>query len=197
MKVVGLTGGIGSGKSYVAKIFAGFGAKIIDADEVCRGIYEPGGACLDEVTKAFGRQILRADGTLDRGALGGIVFSDRAALDRLNKIAHKYIIQKIEETIDRFIKDKDQVVIIDAPQLYEAGMDARCDAVIAVTAPMETRLARIKARDGVSEQQAKERISMQYDDEFFAGHADYIIRNADGDPVREQAARIYQTLTEE
>lgn len=189
MKIIGLTGGIGSGKSYVAQRLRAMGYAVIDADAVSREIYTPGGECLREVTRAFGDGVLNSDGALDRGALAAIVFADPAALAKLNSIAHAYIREKMEAQIAAFTKNGEKGIILDAPQLFEAGINERCDAVIAVIAPMEQRLARIAERGGISQADARARIAAQHDDGFFRENADYVIDNADGaDPVGQLSA---------
>lgn len=196
MKIIGLTGGIGSGKSYVAQVLRSMGYAVIDADAVCRDIYTPGGECLREVAQAFGDGILNPDGTLDRGGLAAIVFADSAALERLNSIAHRYIREKMEEQIAAFTKKGEKGIILDAPQLFEAGINGRCDAVIAVIAPLEQRLARIAERDGMSEADARARIAAQHDDGFFRENADYVIDNADGADTVGQTAAIMREIGE-
>ena len=189
---VGLTGGMGAGKSYIASLFAENGFTVIDADEVCRGIYH--GECLREVADAFGEGVLKADGTLDRKALAGIVFNDRERLDTLNGIAHRYIDLRIKEMISSAGTPH---VLIDAPQLFEARVDRECDAVIYVYAPEKERIARVKERDGLSEEDIRKRMAMQLDDEFFRSRCEFIINNGDGQDARAQVNEITNSLERE
>jgi dephospho-CoA kinase len=187
--IVGITGGIGAGKSYVSAIFAERGFTVIDADEVCRGIYH--GECLGEVLDTFGEGVLTEDGNLDRKALGAIVFNDRAELDTLNGIAHRYI----DAEIKAMIKSAETPnVLIDAPQLFEAGVDKECDAVIYVYAPKEERIARVMARDGLSRSDVENRMKMQHDDEFFRSRCAFIINNGDGEDVAKQVNEIIKRI---
>lgn len=180
---------MGAGKSYIASLFREQGFTVIDADEVCRGIYV--GDCLDEVIAAFGEGVLKADGTLDRKALGAIVFNDRERLDTLNSIAHRYIDLRIKEMI---AEAKTDHVLIDAPQLFEAGVDRRCDRIIYVYAPEDERVARVKERDGLTEEEIKKRMAMQLDDDFFRSRCGFIINNREGGDVRSQVNEIINRI---
>ncbi len=180
---------MGAGKSYVASIFRKNGYTVIDADEVCRGIYV--GECLSEVIAAFGEGVLSPDGTLDRKALGAIVFNDRERLDTLNGIAHRYIHLQIKAMI---AEAKTPHVLIDAPQLFEAGVDRECDRIVYVWAPKEERIARVRARDGLAEEEIEKRMAMQLDDEFFRSRCAFIINNAEGEDVLCQVNEIIKRI---
>lgn len=187
--IVGLTGGMGAGKSYVASIFRDKGFTVIDADKVCRGIYH--GKCLAEVVDAFGEGILTKEGSLDRKALGAIVFNDRDKLDTLNGIAHRYIDAEIKSMIE---SAQTPHVLIDAPQLFEAGVDAECDSVIYVYAPKEERIARVLARDGLSRSEIENRMEMQLEDEFFRSRCAFIINNGGGEDAAAQVNKIIKHI---
>ena len=197
MKIIGLTGGSGSGKSYVAKLFTDKGMRLIDADQICREIYEPGGNCLAEVQEQFGKTVFTPDGLLNRRALAKIVFVDREKLERLNQIVHKYILQKIENFLETFTKDGEKYIIIDAPQLFEAGLETRCDYIISVIAPIRLRIKRIVARDGISVHEAEARIAMQHDDRFFSERSDYVIDNRDEADTVSQVSKICSNIMED
>ena len=177
MLTLGLTGPTGSGKAVVASLFASFGIPSIDTDAVYRDLLVPPSACLDELVEAFGDTIRNPDGTLCRRALASIVFSDRAALERLNAIAHRHILAEARRRIETLRGTGVPAVLLDAPQLYEAHAETDCDAVIAVIADRETRLRRIMVRDGIAESDALRRIDAQHSEAFFRSHADYIIEN--------------------
>lgn len=177
MLVIGLTGPTGAGKGTVAKLFASFGVQIIDADAVYHALLIPPSPCLDELTARFGSSILNPDKTLNRPALGAIVFSDQKALSDLNAITHRYVMEQIRSELDRLRKTQVKVALLDAPQLFEAGADRDCDVVVSVLADEERRLARITQRDGISPEAAQKRMAAQLPDEFFRRNASYIIEN--------------------
>ena len=125
----------------------------------------------------FGKQILLADGSLDRRALGGIVFSDPAAREKLNSITHRYVMEEVQGQMERFRREGVRVAVFDAPQLFEAGAHRACGAVVSVLADRGLRLERIIARDGLTAEAAMRRILAQKSDEFFKTHSDYIVEN--------------------
>lgn len=197
MKIIGLTGGIGAGKSYAAELFAKKGFTIIDADKISQEIYCKNGKCLAEVVAHFGRAILDGEGELDRKALAAIVFDDRQQLDALNQIAHRYIMSRIEQRLHDYQEQGVGYVLLDAPQLFEAGADQLCDYVVSVLAPTALRIERICLRDGLSKEQALERINKQYDDGFFIAHSDFIIHNDGKNDPAYQVTKICGFIMED
>ena len=179
MLVIGLTGPTGAGKGAVASIFAQYGIPVINADRVYHQLLIPPSPCLDELVRHFGRTILADDGTLNRRALGEIVFSSPAALDNLNTIAHRYVMEEIRLQLDVLRRQKLRAAVLDAPQLFEAGANRDCGVIISVLADANLRLERIVARDGIDADLAYRRIAAQKKDEFFRSHSDYIIENND------------------
>jgi dephospho-CoA kinase len=177
MLVIGLTGPTGAGKGAVAAIFEGYGIPVINADRVYHELITPPSSCLRELREAFGKGILLPDGSLDRRTLGGIVFNDPAARERLNAITHRYVMEEVKTRMERFRRDGIPVVVFDAPQLFEAGAQKACTAVISVLADRGLRLERIMVRDNISAEAAMRRILAQKSDEFFRAHSDYIIEN--------------------
>ena len=177
MLVIGLTGPTGAGKGAVASIFAQYGIPVINADRVYHELITPPSSCLQELVEAFGKQILLADGSLDRRALGGIVFSDPAARERLNSITHRYVMEEVKGQMERLRREGVPVAVFDAPQLFEAGAHKACGAVVSVLAERGLRLERIIARDNLSAEAAMRRILAQKSDEFFKTHSNYIIEN--------------------
>ncbi|HBT47257.1 MAG TPA: dephospho-CoA kinase [Peptococcaceae bacterium] len=166
MKVIGLTGGIASGKSTVAGILASLGAKVIDADMIAREIVEPGRPAWEDIKAAFGEEYLRADGTVDRRALGSLVFRDPEAREKLNAITHLRIKEEIVRRLKALHKeDPEGVVVVEAALLLEAGMERTVDEVWVVTAPEEVRLKRLMERDNLSLEEARRRIEAQWPDE--------------------------------
>lgn len=161
MVTVGLTGGIGSGKSTVSRLLAGHGAVVVDADLVAREVVEPGTPGLKAIVEEFGDQVLRPDGALDRAALGELVFSDPQALARLNAIVHPLIGQRTTELLEQAAAAGTDVVVHDVALLVENGLAPLYDAVVVVVAEPETQLARLTRLRGMSEDEARRRIAAQ------------------------------------
>ena len=159
---VGLTGGIGSGKSEVARRLASYGAMIIDADRLAREVVEPGTDGLAAVVDVFGDEVLAADGSLDRPALGRIVFGDEAARRRLEAIIHPRVRARAGELEKAAVAaDPDVVVVHDIPLLVETGQAAGFDAVVVVDAPEEVQIDRLTRVRGISPEDARVRVAAQ------------------------------------
>lgn len=174
MKLVGICGGSGTGKTTICSRLTALGAYVIDADRVAREILRP--PVLERLSRAFGEEILRPDGSLDRKRLGEIVFSDEEKLKKLNEITHPLITHEILDDIERH-REQYAVVVVDAAVLQEAGLDRLCNRTVAVLAPLETRLSRIVARDGLSREAALSRIRAQKDDTYYIEHTDFAVCN--------------------
>ena len=177
--IVGLTGQTGAGKSTVSRVFANNGFAVINADSIARLVVEKGSKCLDEISDYFGSGILNPDSTLNRKALASVVFTDRCKLDSLNTIIYPYITGEILRQIKRFSENGEKLILLDAPTLFESHADDFCEIIISVLAEPETRKLRIIERDGLTSQQAENRMNSQLDAEFFISHSDYIIDNDD------------------
>jgi dephospho-CoA kinase len=191
MIVLGLTGPSGAGKGEVARRLQSLGAHVIDADAVYHALLVPPSPCLDALCARFGKEILTDAGELDRKKLGSIVFSDKSALNDLNAIAHRYVMERVRKELSALQKSGRALAVLDAPQLVEAGAERDCDAVIAVLAAKETRLLRITARDGIDRDAALRRINAQHTDAFFRERSDYIIENnGDADELLPAIERI-------
>ncbi len=175
--VIGMTGPTGSGKSTVGKLLCEKGFKIVDADKVARRVTEKGSPTLGSLCSAFGDDILQMSGELNRAALAEKAFSDRESLEKLNSITHPAIIDLIKQEIEALKASGETKIILDAPQLFEAGAQNLCDFILSVLADKETRLERIKRRDGLTDEQAESRISAQKSDEFFVENSDFVIYN--------------------
>jgi len=176
MLVIGLTGGIASGKSTVAGILADLGARIIDADKIAREIVEPGKPAWEEIKLTFGPQYLKFDGSIDRRALGNLIFSDATARQKLNAITHPLIKKEIADRIAVYRKQEPSgVIVIEAPLLLEAGMQPMVDEIWVVTAPEEVRLKRLMARDNLSWGAALQRLKSQLPEEERLKYATRII----------------------
>lgn len=171
---VGLTGGTGTGKSSVSRIFKENGFEILDFDLISRQVCGRGSKCLEEICLNFGRGILNEDLTLNRKSLGAIVFADKEKLDILNSITHKYILLRSEEILR---ESKSENFVFDAPLLFETKLEKKCDCVVSVLSSVEKRAERIVKRDSISYEYALKRINSQRDDEFYIEKSDYIIYN--------------------
>jgi len=162
MILVGLTGGIATGKSTVAKMFKRCGAIVIDADELAREVVEPGKPAWHAIVNTFGRQVVRPDRSLDRHVLGAMVFQNRSKLRQLERIIHPRVAREQQRIVRRIAKRKPHAVVIyEVPLLFEAGVDKRVDKIIVVTADRYTQIARLKKRNGLSRAEAIRRISSQ------------------------------------
>jgi dephospho-CoA kinase len=199
LKVIGITGGSGTGKSSVTRYFSQKNIAVIDADLLAREVVLPNTPCLAEITAAFGEDMLLPDGSLNRKKLGKLVFSNPDRLALLTSITQKYINDEIlirisayqnnPVTLDKEGKEVPlKGVIIDAPLLFESGFHKICDAVVAVLADMDLRITRISQRDNISKEDAKMRIMAQKEDTFYSDQADFILyNNGDYDELYLQA----------
>ena len=181
MPVIGITGGVATGKSTVAALFRERGAVVFSADEAAREVVQLGSPILRTIAEAFGPQYLLPSGELDRAKMGALVFSDPEARGRLESITHPAILQLLQEQIAEARRTQPGALItVEAPLLYEAGMDDWFDKVVVVAAPEETQLARLLARTGMTEEEARRRIASQMPLGEKEARADYVVHN-DGD----------------
>ncbi len=195
---VGLTGGIGSGKSTVAAALGRRGARVIDADCIARRLVEPGGAAFASVVERFGRAILGADGTLDRSRLAAIAFSDVSALADLNEITHPLIAAEVLERADELevVAGNEGVVVLDQPLLTRVAVAAyHLDLVVVVDTPTETAVARLVRHRGFTEDDARARVASQIGREERLVFADLVVDNAGAvDDLEEQVERLWAEL---
>lgn len=179
-KIIGLTGRSGSGKGAVCEIFARHGIPSIDTDAVYHDILDSNGPCTDELVATFGKDILNQNGLVDRKKLGATVFGKPNTgdlLNSLNAITHKYIMTRTREMVRALAESGATAVLIDAPQLFEAGVDRECDLVLGVIASPALCMERITERDGIDHKAASRRLESQHDDAFFRTHCDAVIEN--------------------
>ena len=196
---VGLTGGLASGKSLVAEFFERRGARVIRADEIAHQLMAPGQAVHQEVVKHFGRQIVKADGSIDRAKLATLAF-DGGRIAELNAIVHPAVIARQEQWMDEIAKENPQAVaMVEAALLMEAGVADRFDKIVVVTCGGQQRAPRFAARTGLSAEQAAaevaRRMRAQIGEEEKARRADYVIDNS-GTPeaTEQQVEKIYGEL---
>jgi dephospho-CoA kinase len=194
--LVGLTGGIGAGKSTVARLLEERGAVVFDADALAREAVEPGTPGHDAVVARFGANVLGPGGELDREALASIVFSDPAARRDLEAIVHPEVRRLFAEACEAH-RDTDRVVVMSAPLLVETGMHTAFDVLVVVSAPVETQMERLLRDRGMSEEQVRARIAAQAPLEDKAAVADVIVDN-DGplDDLEGEVDRLWAELRE-
>jgi dephospho-CoA kinase len=193
VRLIGLTGGIGSGKTTVGRLLAEHGAVVIAADELARRAIEPESPGHARVVERFGRDILRPDGSIDRARLGRLVFGDPSARRDLERIVHPEVARRFAEAIAPW-RDTDAVVVYDVPLLVEAGLQGMFDAIVVVTAPAEIRVARLVAR-GMPENDARSRMDSQAPDEVKVRAATVVIANdGDHDQLRRAVDEAWPSL---
>lgn len=176
MPLIALTGGIASGKSTIARRLAEHGAIVVDADRIVRDVQEPGSAVLERIAEAFGSDVIRPDGALDRAALGARVFADPELLSRLNGIVHPAVREESQRRFDSaFAADPDAVVVYDVPLLVEARVDEPWDLIVVAHARASERLRRLIALRGMEAAVAQERIDAQVPDQKRLEIADVVI----------------------
>lgn len=177
MKIIGLTGLTGSGKSTVARKLMAYGCYHIDADSVARDVINGDENVKNRLKERFGDGVISTDGTVNRPVLAAKAFADEASTNALNTITHPAVTEKIKQIIDEKKDLGYSGIIIDAIALFESGENELCDFTVAVTAPEDIRLQRIIGRDKITEEKATERIRAQKDEDFFTKRADFIIWN--------------------
>jgi dephospho-CoA kinase len=195
MQLVALTGNIASGKSTVARQLADRGAVVVDADELARRAVDPGGPALAAITARWGESVLRADGSLDRSALRGIVFADAAELDALNAIVHPEVERLRGAAFVAALQSGAAVVVYDVPLLFERGLDAHYEQIILVDAPAPLRLERLVQSRALSREEAARMIASQLPSESKRARATYVIDNVGTmDELRDKADAVWREL---
>ena len=174
--IIGLTGGIGSGKSMVSLTLKELGCYIVDGDKMSRDVQQKGAKLVYELAEAFGDSIITEDGELIRKALGAIAFSSEENTAKLNRIMSKAMNKRFHELLDEGIASG-RIVILDIPMLFESGWDKYADENWVVVCPEDIRIRRVIERDGIDRQQVLDRISKQMSDEARVARADIVINN--------------------
>ncbi len=195
---IGLTGGIASGKSLVARAFEELGAAVVNADRIAREVLAPGGPAYDAVVRAFGPEIVRPDGTVDRKALAARVFADAGVRHRLNALTHPHIRRRMTEEAAQLAARPDvDVIVMDIPLLLDTTDGGDLDGIVVVYADEEVRLRRLVTRDGVSGEDARRRIAAQMPLRDKLSRADWVIDN-NGSPeqTRAQVRAVWEALRE-
>lgn len=175
MRIIGLTGGIACGKSTISLTLRELGAAIIDGDVLSRELTKPGGAALPAIRQHFGDGVFSTDGSLDRRALGNLVFRDGAAREALDGIMQPMLREMIVNGISAAAQEGSDVCVLDMPLLYEKELDSLCDTVWCAWLPRETQLERLMARDGFTREEAELRLASQLSTDEKARRADVVI----------------------
>ncbi len=195
MRVIGLTGGIASGKSTVSGMLRELGARVVDVDAIARAVVEPGRPAWEEIVAWLGQDILQADGNIDRRRLGELVFADKEARAALEAITHPRIAAAAQEALAAAERDGCAVAVLDVPLLYEAGWDKRVDEVWVVYVDTPTQQGRLMTRDGLTAAQAGTRIAAQGPLAAKADLADVVIDNGgDPDDTRAQVTAAWKRV---
>lgn len=198
MRVIGLTGGIASGKSTVAAMLRELGAPIVDADLLARQVVEPGSPALAEIAQKFGADMLAADGTLDRKKMGERIFADAGARAALNAITHPRIAQASAAALADFAAAGHEVAIYEAALLVENRIHERLGGLIVVSVPDDVQIARLRARDDLDEEGARARVSAQLPLASKVAVADWVVDNGGSvEHTRAEVERIWRAIQEQ
>ena len=194
MKVIGITGGTGSGKTSVLRMMERLGCFAIDADEVYHRLLRENEEMLAELEVHFPEAF--RNGRVDRSILGRIVYNDPVKMEILTSVTHPYVVKEVNRILQIGQKHNAPMAVIDAIFLIESGLDKICDLVIGVVAPRKVRMERIMERDNITEEQALARINAQPDEQFYYDHCDYIINNPTNDgSIHTKTVSFYDKLT--
>ena len=196
MKIIGITGPTGAGKTTALRALAGLGAAVIDADQVYHHLTETSLPLRRALENRFG-PVYGPEGHLERKRLGAVVFQDQNALADLNQITHRFVGEEVDRLLDQARREKRPAAAIDAIGLIESGLSGRCDSVVAILAPEEVRVGRIMAREGISEEYARLRVKAQKEETFFRANCDYTLENDGSEPqatFEARARRLFQTI---
>jgi dephospho-CoA kinase len=196
MPIIGITGGLATGKSTVAALFRERGAVVLSADEAAREVVRPGSPVLRSIEEAFGQKYVLPSGELDRAKMGALVFSDPDARIRLEALTHPAILERLRNQVEEVQRsDPYALVIVEAPLLYEAGMEDWFDKVVVVVADEKTQIARLMQRDGMTEDEARRRIAAQMPLAEKIAKADHVVHNDSGlDTLDSAVDRILHSL---
>jgi len=175
MYIIGITGGTGAGKTSAVKALKTLGAMVLDCDELYHELLISDPEMIKEIEDNFAN--VTDDGTINRQKLGEIVWNDTEALQKLSTITHKYVSAEIDRRINAFREQGASIVAIDAIALIESGQGKRCNVIVGVTAPQESRILRIMKRDNISKENAQARINAQKPESFYKENCDYILEN--------------------
>ena len=197
MLKVGLTGGIGTGKSSVSSLFNDWGAYIFDADSIAKEILNHNNTAQGEIIAEFGTDILNKEGSIEKNKLARIAFQDENHQLRLNSIIHPYVFRKIDSSFDRVLEEgKHDMFCVDAALIYESGADTHMDYVVVVTSHLRLRTERVMSRGGLSRDEFLRRVELQWPDEDKVHMADYVIHNnGTKEDLITESKRVYKLIS--
>ncbi|MBQ7364923.1 MAG: dephospho-CoA kinase [Clostridia bacterium] len=194
MITIGLTGMSGSGKTYVSELFLKEGISVINADHVVHKLYSSCNDCTKALKATFGEEVLFGDHSVNRKKLASIVFSDKTKLARLNATVHPFVVTEIREEIRLAESRSEAVLVVEAPQLFEARLESEFTYIISIIADKKTRISRIMKRDRITYEEASMRLRNQHPDSFFIAHSDYVIDNSLGNDPHAQLETILHKI---
>ncbi len=196
MKIIGVTGPIGSGKSYITKLFKARGLPTIDADHVYHLLTNKSTSLTLAIADVFGLEVLNTDCSLNRSKLSKIVFSDSEKLKCLNAITHGCVVDLILKRCENYAKKGKAAVVVEVPLMFESGFDRYCDEIICVVTDKESRIKRIMRRNGYTRQEAIERIDKQNNAEYYIDKSTKILYNKSFSSAKKEFERIYSEIFE-
>lgn len=197
MKVIGVTGSSGSGKTTLSKILNERSeVRVIDADRVVKELSVPGTEYLNSIKETFGKDVFLNDGNLNRKELARKIYNDNSSREKLNELTFNYIVKEIISRIEKVKEEEIRFTIIDAPLLFESGLDKCCDYVIALVADEELKIRRICKRDNIDEETAKSRLNIQNDDKYYTEKSDFVIYNKENFDLKMEVEKIFKQIEE-
>ena len=193
MKIIGITGSSGAGKTTFSEILKKRdNVELIDSDKVVRQMSVPGAEYLKKIEETFGKEILLEDGNLNRKLLADKIYNDEKSRKSLNKLTFKYVVDEILERIKNINNSK--IVIIDAPLLFEAGLEKYCDIVVSLIADEKLKIKRICKRDNIDENTAKKRLKIQHDNQFYIKKSDFVINNTENCDLEAEIEHLFKLI---
>ena len=195
MKIIGITGSSGAGKTTLSKILnEREDVKIIDADKVVKEMSVPGTEYLNSIKETFGQEVFFEDGNLNRKKLAEKIYNDNTSRENLNKLTFNYVVKEIISRIKNINDEKIKFTIIDAPLLFESNLDKCCDYVIALIADFDLKVRRICKRDNIDEETAKSRLNIQNEDSFYIEKSDFVIHNGENSDLKVEIEKIFKEI---
>ncbi len=194
MKIIGITGPIGSGKSYVASLIAKHGIAHLDTDEIYHELIAQRSECTEKIREYFGDEVIAENGSVDRKVLSRIVFADKKKLERLNEITHICVTKRTNELFAELEANGEKAVLVEVPIMFESGFNKLCDSVICVTADRAVRLSRIMKRNALSQSEAESRINNQKSEEFYIENSDITVYNNGTEDLNAQIELVLQKV---
>lgn len=197
MKVIGVTGSSGAGKTTLSKILnEQADIKVIDADKVVKEMSVPGTEYLNAIKETFGKEVFYEDGSLNRKELARKIYNDNSSRENLNSLTFNYVVKEIISRLKQVNDENIKFTIIDAPLLFESGLDKCCDYVIALVADQELKIRRICKRDNIDEETAKSRLNIQNEDSYYTEKSDFVIHNKKNCNLKIEVEKIFEQIND-